>query len=367
MAPPRRQTGSQSPTPGHGYRHDDSQQAGSMGQVDRQSAFSEGYARELRMHFACPYCQRWLSVPLRSTGTADLCPGCRNAVRIPELDERVHGLDEVARTVQRLRWISLQCPGCARPVQVPLSGISRRIGCPHCGIVLRLSLSAEAPATQQRQASSGPVTSLATSPTRQAEATERHAASPAPPVLWQKLVVAARSPAARLATLAAAGLLVCLLALYAGMHILRSPRFDSADLERTLRWATEQTAELAELASAGNELAYERARQELLNELGALASRSVRWQVPVQRVTAQQVVLKTRWACLELAFVPGDEQLRWDNCFGLRIGEQIEPGQAAQLSPDDLVTIEGTVRSASLLAGQRIWMELGLVRAAPGR
>ena len=58
-------------------------------------------AKELCLRFLCSGCHHWLSVPLRSIGSKDACPGCKAEVQIPGLDGYVVGLDTVHNFLQQ--------------------------------------------------------------------------------------------------------------------------------------------------------------------------------------------------------------------------------------------------------------------------
>src|SRR5688500_18327121 len=68
-------------------------------------------AKELCLRFVCPQCQHWLSVPIRSLGMTDKCPGCQTVVRIPALDGYVVGLDEVFKVRGERQPVAFGC-GC---------------------------------------------------------------------------------------------------------------------------------------------------------------------------------------------------------------------------------------------------------------
>ena len=92
-------------------------------------------AKELCLRFVCPHCQHWLSVPIRSLGMTDKCPGCQAVVKIPGLDGYVVGLDDVLKTRGDRQAVAFGCgcPTCEAIVPLSAADYGRPLHCGGCG------------------------------------------------------------------------------------------------------------------------------------------------------------------------------------------------------------------------------------------
>ncbi|MEX2140461.1 MAG: hypothetical protein WD894_14455 [Pirellulales bacterium] len=92
-------------------------------------------AKELCLRFVCSRCQHWLSVPIRSMGMIDKCPGCQTVVKIPALDGYVVGLEEVLKARGERQGVVLgcRCPTCQTIVQAAKADYGRPLHCGGCG------------------------------------------------------------------------------------------------------------------------------------------------------------------------------------------------------------------------------------------
>lgn len=111
------------------------------------SGASSPAAKELCLRFVCPQCQHWLSVPIRSVGMTDQCPGCRAAVKIPALDGYVVGLDEVVKARGERQAVALgcACPTCDAIVPLTMTDYGRSLHCGGCGEWFVLQVQTAAP------------------------------------------------------------------------------------------------------------------------------------------------------------------------------------------------------------------------------
>ncbi len=112
----------------------------------RRSRPEPGHSKELCLRFTCPKCRGWLSVPLRTVGTKDTCPGCAKTITIPLLEGDIAGLDLVlkARGPTLPTW-SIECPECGTHGCVDVAAAHNDFTCSSCKRKLRIDVVAVQP------------------------------------------------------------------------------------------------------------------------------------------------------------------------------------------------------------------------------
>src|SRR6185295_2153751 len=121
------------------------------------SQYKPQSVKELCLRFVCPNCQRLLSVPLRSIGTKDKCPGCSKTVTIPNLDGDVDGLSvvlEARGNAASLTWPTA-CPECSDRIEVDRPNFDRPFACSKCGQSIRVAIVSIPVASKNAASTSG--------------------------------------------------------------------------------------------------------------------------------------------------------------------------------------------------------------------
>lgn len=123
----------------------------------RSSPLAANGARELVLRFVCAACHHWLSVPLQSLGTVDVCPKCSAAVQVPRLNRYVIGLDVVRKAI-RLRpepW-TIVCPECHESLRIMPAAMGKPFACGKCQTLLTVAVTASHATRQAPCAAEGP-------------------------------------------------------------------------------------------------------------------------------------------------------------------------------------------------------------------
>ncbi|MEX2173147.1 MAG: hypothetical protein WD872_02210 [Pirellulaceae bacterium] len=85
------------------------------------------------MPLHCPLCAGLIQIDSSFAGGQVACPLCRGAIGVPPADILLEYPGSEPVPPPRGELLSLACPVCAGPFQVPADSGGQHVGCPHCG------------------------------------------------------------------------------------------------------------------------------------------------------------------------------------------------------------------------------------------